>query len=238
MNRRDTIVIAVVVNVGLLLVLLVTAVRSEHKSRSSKGDLNSREQIVDLDSITVSPEEGQALIKRFVESESSPLAANQKLSSVTISSHENNQSVTVKDERLAVLEKKDDASDISNKTSSVGEKDYIEIVVKKGDFLERIARANHTTVSEIVKVNRLPSTQLKIGQVLKVPAAPESDAVVGGRIIKQSLSDAEYYVVKEGESPWTIALRHKMKLDDLLKLNDLDEYKARYLKPGDQLRVR
>ncbi|MEG0037234.1 MAG: LysM peptidoglycan-binding domain-containing protein [Victivallaceae bacterium] len=238
MNRRDTIIVAVTVNVGLLLVLLITAVRSEHKSRSSKEDLKSREQIVDLDSITVSSEESQALIKRFIEPEVSPLVASGKLSSVAISSNENKQSVTVQDERLTVLEKKNDVSGVSNKTSFSDEKDYIEIVVKKGDFLERIARANHTTVSEIVKVNRLPSTQLKIGQVLKVPVASESDAGLRDRIIKQSLSDNEYYVVKEGDSPWTIALRHKMKLDDLLKLNDLDEYKARYLKPGDQLRVR
>ncbi|MEG1670169.1 MAG: LysM peptidoglycan-binding domain-containing protein [Victivallaceae bacterium] len=238
MNRRDTIIVAVTVNVGLLLVLLITAVRSEHKSRSSKEDLKSREQIVDLDSITVSSEESQALIKRFIEPEVSPLVASGKLSSVAIYSNENKQSVTVQDERLTVLEKKNDVSGVSNKTSFSDEKDYIEIVVKKGDFLERIARANHTTVSEIVKVNRLPSTQLKIGQVLKVPVASESDAGLRDRIIKQSLSDNEYYVVKEGDSPWTIALRHKMKLDDLLKLNDLDEYKARYLKPGDQLRVR
>lgn len=51
-------------------------------------------------------------------------------------------------------------------------------------------------------------------------------------------SAEDYYTVHEGDSAWSVALRHKMKVSDLLKLNDLDENSARKIKPGDQLRIR
>jgi LysM repeat protein len=44
--------------------------------------------------------------------------------------------------------------------------------------------------------------------------------------------------MKVGENPWAIAIRHHMKLDELLRLNGLNEEKARKLKPGDRLRIR
>ena len=48
----------------------------------------------------------------------------------------------------------------------------------------------------------------------------------------------DFYVVKEGDSPWAIALSNGIRLDELLKLNGLDEQKARKLRPGDRLRIR
>ncbi|HSX13751.1 MAG TPA: LysM domain-containing protein [Chlamydiales bacterium] len=48
----------------------------------------------------------------------------------------------------------------------------------------------------------------------------------------------EYYIVKVGDNPWGIAMKHHMKLEELLKLNQLNEEKARKLKPGDRLRTR
>lgn len=49
--------------------------------------------------------------------------------------------------------------------------------------------------------------------------------------------EAKYYTVKSGDNPWSIAVKNKIKLDQLLKLNDLNEEKARRLKPGDKLRI-
>lgn len=111
---------------------------------------------------------------------------------------------------------------------------YTTIVVKKGDFLERIAKANHTTVAVLMQINDLSSTQLKIGQVIKVPV---SDKVETNPQVKVS-NPNDYYVVKEGDSPWGIALRNGIRLNDLLQMNDLDEQKARKLRPGDRLRIR
>ncbi|MCC6128147.1 MAG: LysM peptidoglycan-binding domain-containing protein [Chlamydiae bacterium] len=47
-----------------------------------------------------------------------------------------------------------------------------------------------------------------------------------------------YYTVKVGDNPWTIAMKHNMKVEELLRLNGLNEEKARKLKPGDRLRTK
>ncbi len=52
------------------------------------------------------------------------------------------------------------------KTGSSDNKTYI---VKSGDTLYKIAQNNGTTVTDIVNLNNLPTTNLSIGQVLQLP---------------------------------------------------------------------
>jgi LysM repeat protein len=106
-----------------------------------------------------------------------------------------------------------------------------EVTVKKGDVLERIARQNRVSVSELMKFNNLTGTRLKIGQVLKIPAKAQ-------KAISETTAGAEYYTVKNGDNPWVIAVRHHMKVEELLQLNNMDEAKARRLKPGDRIRIK
>jgi LysM repeat protein len=122
--------------------------------------------------------------------------------------------------------------------------EFAEIKVKKGDVLEKIARYHHSTVAEIMKVNKLTNTQLRIGQVLKIPTkaitkAQTSTIAHSELEVSPALSGdgAKYYTVKKGDSPWTIAIKNHMKVDELLKLNKMSEEQARRLKPGDQLRI-
>jgi LysM repeat protein len=51
-------------------------------------------------------------------------------------------------------------------------------------------------------------------------------------------SQPEYYVIKSGDNPWTIARKFHIKFEDLLRLNNLDEEKAKNLKIGQKLRIR
>ena len=44
--------------------------------------------------------------------------------------------------------------------------------VKSGDVLSRIAKAHHTTVTELQKLNNLQTTQIRVGQKLKLPPQP------------------------------------------------------------------
>ena len=48
----------------------------------------------------------------------------------------------------------------------IGGKTYI---VKAGDNLYKIAGENNTTVTDIINLNELPTTNLSIGQVLYLP---------------------------------------------------------------------
>jgi LysM repeat protein len=111
------------------------------------------------------------------------------------------------------------------------------VTVKKGDVLERIARRHGTTVAQIMRLNNLTSTQLKIGQVLKVQGTGQQTAAATSEIPK-SEAGASHYTVKQGDSPWLIANRNNIAVSELMRLNNLDEKSARRLKPGDRLRVR
>lgn len=114
------------------------------------------------------------------------------------------------------------------------------ITVKKGDFLEKIAKANNTTIASIMQANHMSSTQLKIGQVLKVPLLDGNKGDKRASLTELTASQEEgvYYIVKEGDNPWMIASRNKINLEELLRLNGLDEQKAKRLRPGDKLKIR
>ncbi len=109
------------------------------------------------------------------------------------------------------------------------------ITVRKGDNLEKLSRAHHVTVDEIMKLNQLASNFLKEGQVLRLPAEKTAANVPTA---PQKVASADYYTVKVGDNPWTIAMKHHMKVEELLRLNGLNQEKARKLKPGDRLRVK
>ena len=48
--------------------------------------------------------------------------------------------------------------------------------VKPGDVLSKIATTHHTTVKELQRLNNLPTTQIKVGQKLKLPPQTASPA--------------------------------------------------------------
>lgn len=101
-----------------------------------------------------------------------------------------------------------------------------QVKVQKGDVLEKIARRHGCSVGALMEYNQLKSNVLQIGQVLKIP---------GNQAVSSSKDN--FYTVKQGDNPWAIAVKNHMKLEDLLKLNDLNEEKARRLRPGDKLRI-
>lgn len=110
----------------------------------------------------------------------------------------------------------------------------LEVVVKKGDTLDKIAKAHQVALDEILRLNQLSSTFLRVGQVLKLPASKQTTE----RPAPQAAAQSEYYIVKVGDTPWTIAMKYRMKPEELLRLNHLNQEKAKKLKPGDRLRVR
>ncbi len=113
-----------------------------------------------------------------------------------------------------------------------------EIEVQKGDTLEKLAKLHHTSVDEIIQLNRLPSSFLRVGQRLKIPAQKAREMPKQKTPLPLATEQAEYYTMKVGDNPWSIAMKHHIKVDELLKLNGLNEKTARKLKPGDRLRIK
>lgn len=223
MNRKNTILIAVVINAGLLAVLLVAALTMQEDlpiESSIAKEAPIELQLPKFDDVPVY-QEIVALplpetIKPVEESEPIHKLPPFALESTPLPPPVATPPVTVAKPILAPIP-------------------IDEIVVKKGDSLEKIARNNHTTVDAIIKANHLPSSFLKIGQVLKIPK-DRSSPVVSEK--KELHVPSEYHTMKVGENPWAIAKKHHMKVEELLKLNGLNEEKARKLKPGDRLRIR
>lgn len=97
--------------------------------------------------------------------------------------------------------------------------------VRKGDSLWIIAKRYGTTVQKIRKLNQLSSNHLYIGQPLKIPGfKPEP---------LPTTSQLSTYKVQRGDSPYTIALKHNMALERLLRINRLTPRSKIY--PGQKL---
>jgi membrane-bound lytic murein transglycosylase D len=96
--------------------------------------------------------------------------------------------------------------------------------VRRGDSLWIIAKRYGTTTKEIQSLNNLQTTQLHIGQVLKLPGYKEEKIDTG---------DLKVYLVKRGDSPFDIAQLHNMSLKRFLRINLLTPNSTIY--PGQKL---
>ncbi len=248
MTRRDTIIVAALVNAGLLVILFVSALKNEEgreeiSFRKEAPNFMNSEATFRSEAKRVMGDEVDQVLNQYGQQDplhpvavstpvdSSPQVPNAMVSNVP-SFVDDLKSITEVSPLVA-------ASSLKTEEKAAPSPLYTEVKVKKGDVLEKIARQNHTTVSEIMKINHLTSTQLKIGQVLKISSKGESKSVVKTEE-KTPLdpTSAKYYIVKAGDSPWTIAVKNHMKVEELLKLNNMNEEKARKLKPGDKIRTR
>lgn len=222
MTRKDTLMIAVLVNAALLIALFVSAIKKEGLSdervvveekplalpvavkqeiKTAQGD-EIDQVLQDFSKKTVAKEEKSAETKK--------IDFAKELEAITRASMQ-----PAKKEEL-------------KKASS----EWTTVTVKKGDALEKMARQHNVTVNAIIDANHLNSTVLQIGQQLKIPTKQSATKT------STAASEAEYYTVKAGDNPWAIAVKNKIKLEELLERNNLNEEKARRLKPGDRLRIR
>lgn len=82
-------------------------------------------------------------------------------------------------------------------------------VVQKGDTLYSIANKLGTTVSELKKENNLTSNTLQIGEVLHIPT-------------KEIYEEEEnIYIVKKGDSLYSIANKYNTTVEELKRINNL-----------------
>lgn len=261
MTRRDMIIIAVLVNLGILAIIFMTAIGFDSDDVDNTGTSTTA-----FTQTSLAPEP----IESFsVDQQPNKIANGDEVDRVLnlYASQENNK--TGLSETLIVSTPADDGfeaaapvvTNVASSSTSVAVKQtiveddsapqYVEITVKKGDFLDKIARANGTTADRLMQINHLHSDRIDIGQVLKVPVsnAKKGTTTVGATGKKaekkttetastSSSSDAQYYTVKSGDNPWKIARQFHVKFDELLRLNNLNEEKAKNLKVGDKIRVK
>ena len=86
--------------------------------------------------------------------------------------------------------------------------------VKKGDNLYSISIKYNTTVKEILKLNNLNSDNLYIGQTLRIPEMYTKEE-------EMYLPQYTNYVVKKGDSLYSIAKKYNIDVNTLKKDNSL-----------------
>lgn len=86
--------------------------------------------------------------------------------------------------------------------------------VVKGDSLYKIAQKYNTTVDEIVKLNNLKSTNLSIGQVLRIPE-------IYINYDETNIPEFINYTVKKNDTLYSIAKNNDVSVDTIKKDNAL-----------------
>ncbi len=117
--------------------------------------------------------------------------------------------------------------------------------VKPGDTLITIARKYHTDIATIKATNKLNNNLIRAGQTLLLPAASRGEGHYRFSA-DQRLASAQdsgsgdgrskvYHNVQSGESLWTIARQHGVRLSALSKWNNLAPGDT--IRPGQQLAI-
>ena len=113
--------------------------------------------------------------------------------------------------------------------------------VRSGDYLGKIANRYGVRVSDIKKWNRLRNNRLKIGQRLTIypkRLREPKKKITQSKKKKNQKPKGEFtvYVVKKGDSLWTIAKKFpKVSTEDIKKWNNI--WSAKSIKPGTKLKI-
>jgi LysM repeat protein len=115
-------------------------------------------------------------------------------------------------------------------------------VIKKGETLGSIAKANNMTVDELMRINNLASNKIHQGQELKINQGSDEKsqvAIVEKTDKKQELKainsgKASTHKIQKGESLISIAKDNNLSVDELKKINNMTDNKIRF---GQELKL-
>ncbi len=97
--------------------------------------------------------------------------------------------------------------------------------VKSGDTLYSIAKKYNISVNELKELNNLKNNNITIGQVLKIKS----------NIPSEEVTEKNYYIVKSGDTLYSIAKKYNTTVDEIKKLNNL---KSDNLSIGMELKIK
>lgn len=106
----------------------------------------------------------------------------------------------------------------------------IRYVVKRGDTISTIAKNYRVKPSDIMQWNRKKNTRIRVGEKLTLNLAP------GSKPRNQTTQKNKQikYVIKSGDNLYSIAKNYNVKINDILKWNNL---KTVNIKAGDKLTI-
>lgn len=107
-------------------------------------------------------------------------------------------------------------------STSIDQDEFIYEVVK-GDTLYSIAKKFDISVSDLININGLSSSSLKVGQKLIIGYGYNNDIEIGSSCYGDNYKEPEFvsYVVKKGDNLYNIAKKYGVSVDSILLLNNL-----------------
>lgn len=250
MTRRDTILMAVLINAGLLVILFATAITQDPpppQNHLQAEAVSSVQETVPSQAMTTLLPVAMAPLPRAAQAQDldtlvTQYAASPEVRPVVAEVISFSDGIVPVAHAPAAPAPVRAANPVETppvpRSATQSHSGWVEITVKRGDTLDKIARANGTSVANLMEFNALASTRLQIGDVLKIPQSAASTAHNVALAVPSTPAPGEFYTVRSGDNPWVVAMKFHVPLDELLKLNDLDEDGARKLKPGDKIRIR
>lgn len=100
--------------------------------------------------------------------------------------------------------------------------DWQQYRVRSGDSLHSIANRHQLTVNTLKDINKLSGNNLRIGQLLSIPAQP--GVAPREQVFERSVAErapSRSYRVKSGDNLWQIARQHKVAVKDVRRWNKL-----------------
>jgi len=114
---------------------------------------------------------------------------------------------------------------------------WVRHAIRRGETLSQIAKRYDTTVAVLRSTNKLSGTRIRAGRHLLVPVAARDPAVYAAvtfKGMKGTGPDSRIsYEVAAGDSLWSIAKRHRVKVSQISKWNRLDP--GATIRPGQKL---
>jgi peptidoglycan DL-endopeptidase LytF len=208
-SRRDTVIIAMLVNMALLFVLFASSVKSDN-SVEARPHVENRV----LPPVVSSKEPSQIATPPREKPAPTPADEIDEILHQYMLKEQQ-----VKSKPIAVKEKPPQNVAVPVQTPK--------IQIKPNEVKQ--VQAPKVQPQKVVN-HPQPAVKAKKPQANPEPVKEQKVAV--SEIVPQ------YYVLKSGDNPWLLARKFHLKFEDLLKLNDLDEEKARNLKVGQKIRIR
>jgi peptidoglycan endopeptidase LytF len=245
MNRKDTIIVAVLINAGLLIVLFVSALKQDPNAVASREDKPQVQQKLasapkkEATLAKSTPDQVDQLLAQYSKKivKETPKEPVKEVVKEPVKEEKKQEPLAIKEETVKPFAKPQVEKEVIKKEAAKKpstHEELIKVVVKKGDVLEKIAKIYGTTVGALMQENQLTDSRLQIGQVLAIPK--EKEHKVSSAISVVPLEE-KFYIVKNGDNLWKIAIENHMKVEELLQLNQLTEKQAKALRPGDRLRI-
>lgn len=102
--------------------------------------------------------------------------------------------------------------------------------VKSGDTLSVLAQKHKTTTKQIQRANNMSGSNIRVGRHILIPVAMQDGESISAQLAArtQKSHGSGYrttYVVKSGDSLWTIARSEKVSIDQITKWNGLSKKK-------------